>query len=233
MLFDFIKQKKTGGKDLFKAISNGDIQELRRLLDRGAEIDWQSNVGISGLMQALIYNQFKLAGFMVDRGCDLNLSDQDGYTALLYIINANSLDKQQTEALPLMKKMIAKGANIYAADKSGAGVIHHAVSRLYPLAVEMLIVRGADVDMQNSSGVTPLMMTIQSGDPYKCHEIASILLRHGVDINLRTAGGKSVIDLAIEYGRHDILQIIESHSEQRVLNGLIDIPKEQIVSPKF
>lgn len=233
MLFDFLKQKKTGGKDFLKAISNGDIQELRRLLDRGAEIDWQSNVGISGLMQALIYNQFKLADFMVDRGCDLNLSDQDGYTALIYIINANLLDKQQAEVLSLMEKMIAKGANIHAADKSGASAIHHAVSRLYPSAVERLIVNGADVDMQNSSGVTPLMMTIQSGDPNKCHEIAATLLGYGADINLRTSGGKSVIDLVIEYGRHDILQIIENHSEQRVLNELIAMPEAQIVSPKF
>ena len=60
--------------------------------------------------------------------------------------------------------------------------------------IEMLIDCGADIDAQNSSGKTPLMISAQMGD----EELIDFLIDYGADKSLRDNGSNTAYDLALK-----------------------------------
>ena len=68
----------------------------------------------------------------------------------------------------------------------------------------MLLDHGAQVNVKQKSGVTPLHSAAQNGNL----ELLIILLEHGALVNSRMEGGKLPADLAAEKGFADIAAIL-------------------------
>lgn len=75
--------------------------------------------------------------------------------------------------------LLERGAEINAIPESGNNVLHDAVSRKDVGLVEFLISRGADTEVQNHRGNTPLIVAAKIG---AC-EVIEILLQHRANIN--------------------------------------------------
>jgi ankyrin repeat protein len=59
----------------------GHIDIIKLLLDRGALIDLQDNIGGTGLMYASHFGQVECVRFLLERGADMSIKDTDGMTA--------------------------------------------------------------------------------------------------------------------------------------------------------
>ncbi|KAL3882577.1 hypothetical protein ACJMK2_028907 [Sinanodonta woodiana] len=76
------KVKFQDGCVFLAACSSGDRNEVKRLLDRGADINTANVDGLTALHQACIDDNLDMVEFLVDNGADVNACDNEGWTAL-------------------------------------------------------------------------------------------------------------------------------------------------------
>ncbi|MCC7036650.1 MAG: ankyrin repeat domain-containing protein [Alphaproteobacteria bacterium] len=68
-------------------------------------------------------------------------------------------------------------------------VLHHAIAAKRPEMVDLLIRKGASVEMGARNNMTPLMLAARSGNP----ESVALLLEAGADAQAKDAGGNTAI----------------------------------------
>jgi ankyrin repeat protein len=99
------------------------------------------------------------------------------------------------------------GVNINAAASSNGQTVLHCVAALEQDAPEMtsyLLQRGAEVNVAGEDGMTPLMLASARGDV----ETVRALLTVSPDLELRTADGKTAIDLAAAANHREVVSLL-------------------------
>jgi len=203
-------------EELFEAIEAGDDVRVSALLDADPALAFSRDAsGVSALMRAFYrfdkplietvrgrldaLDVFEAAAFGdVDRLTELLTSEPslvnsysgDGFTALHF---AAFFGRFEAAAL-----LIERGAEV---DAFGRGwmtgtAMHSAVSRLQSDVLRILLDAGANPNVRQSAGWTPLHAAAMNGD------LASVelLLASGADPAATNDEGRSVIDLATESG---------------------------------
>jgi hypothetical protein len=96
-----------------------------------------------------------------------------------------------------MQRLLAQ-TDINGRDQAGATPLQHAVGARRTLAVEWLLMHGADPNLATASGDTPLHWAAASrvGAP-----MVELLLRHGADAKACNERGQTPLDRAVEFGR--------------------------------
>jgi ankyrin repeat protein len=202
--------------ELFEAIEAGDVGRVDAMLDDDpAAASSRDASGVSALMRALYrfdkpligsvkrrvdaLDVFEAAAFGdVDRLTELLAGEPslvssysgDGFTALHF---AAFFGRYETAAL-----LIERGAEV---DAFGRGwmtgtAMHSAVSRLHADVVRILLDAGANPNVRQSAGWTPLHAAAMNGDLTS----VELLLASGADPTATNEEGRSVIDLANESG---------------------------------
>jgi len=69
------------GASLLSAASSGDLQELKTLLDRGADVEAQDGNGWTALHWAAQNNHPDVVKELLDRGANMEAQNNDGWTA--------------------------------------------------------------------------------------------------------------------------------------------------------
>jgi ankyrin repeat protein len=213
---------------LMKAVSGGDIDQSRRLLDGGASPDVRSQGnGWPALCVALFQKRGDMADLLLERGANPNSecvyettidrSVLEGtYSALRLAVRAGFPD--------LVRKLLNCGAQPNTPDSlDGSTPLYHAAAAGADDALLFLIKGGADVDAGNRrDGQTPLvaairnrhgataLVLIQAGaipDAAALHEacarnrtdIADALVNAGVSV-LEKLGRQSLLESAVSGG---------------------------------
>ena len=212
--------------DLFTALEVGDAGAVETILDEERSLASARDAsGVSALMRALYrfepglvdivraragaFDVFEAAALGdVDRLRSV-LDDEpsrataysgDGFTALHFAAffghpNAVSL-------------LIERGAEVNAFGRGWmtGTALHSGVSRLHSEVVRVLLDAGANPDVRQSGGWTPLHAAAKNGD------LASVelLLAAGADAAARNDEGHSVEDLAIESGDDATIERVRS-----------------------
>ena len=70
------------GDELIDAARDGDLTEVERLLEAGADVNWHNEWGSTALM----WGYTKIVELLVIAGADVNLEDNGGMTALMWAI---------------------------------------------------------------------------------------------------------------------------------------------------
>ena len=70
--------------------------------------------------------------------------------------------------------------------------------------VRMLIEKGADVNVQNKNGTTPLMFASFDGHT----EVARMLIENGADVNIKSDNGKTALKYAMKYNKKKIVSLL-------------------------
>ncbi len=83
-----------GVSPLCIAISKGDLEAVKKIIEYGANVNEKSN-GMTPLMFAARYNKVEILKFLVSKGAKINLKDEKGYTALKYAELSNAFDAVQ------------------------------------------------------------------------------------------------------------------------------------------
>lgn len=105
--------------------------------------------------------------------------------------------------------LLAQGLSPDAQDEKGNPLLMLAAYHGRTEAVRLLLKAGAAPDGRNAKGQTPL-----GGVAFKGHaEIARLLLEAGADPEA-DQGGVTAADLAVTFGRHEIVALLQSHSAQ-------------------
>ena len=204
----------------------GNIEAARTLLALGADVNETLSDGTSALVLATISARYEMAAFLLDNGADANTAAQ-GWTALHQIVytrrpsrglnTVGPVARGRVDSISLVRKLIAKGANINARvtkemsslysgrntlDRIGATPFFLAASRVDVELMKELLAHGADPTIPNEKGTTPLMVAAGVGlyspgeTPGTAEEAGvavKLCLEHGNDPNVVDANGDTAL----------------------------------------
>ena len=165
---DEIELKKLN-RELYEAVSNNDVKGVSEAINNGADVNAEFNEDLVNLL--------------LERGADVNAKDLDGWTALMHTdsvnvarmllnrgvnVNEKSIDGETAlglsiddNSLDMVKELIKYGADVN--DKMyDYGNLDVAVSNNFWEIAEVLVDNGADVDVRNNEGFTPIMVVASS-----------------------------------------------------------------------
>lgn len=132
---------------------------VRLLLDKGADPKAANDSGVTALMRAAERASVPALQALLDRGAEVHARDRDGRIALLIAVRRG--DPEPVELL------LDRHAEVNARDRSGRSVLLAAIDapehfsyqdqeRFSPQIVRMLLRRGADPNLADDQGDTPL-----------------------------------------------------------------------------
>lgn len=131
-----LEQKKLN-EELLNASRFGNLELVKELLGRGAELEAKTKDGWTALHFASAH--LEAVKELLDRGADIAAKDYKGWTAL----HMASYYKR----LEVVKELIERGADIEAKDNDGFTALHRACSNGEPKTVKELVGMGAEIDL--------------------------------------------------------------------------------------
>jgi len=142
---------------LIKATVDGDPNEIKDLLDAGADIKATDVLGRTSLHIAAFYGHLKVTEVLIASGADVNAKDHVGMTALHAAVLSGG--RQEVELL------LEKKADINAKSESGQTALHLSAATGQPRLSKYLIEQGADPQSQDADGKTPLFYASRNQHP--------------------------------------------------------------------
>jgi ankyrin repeat protein len=144
--------------ELIPAVRSGNVKEVSRLLDAGADVNARGTNGDTPLFYASRHKD--VAELLVARGADVNAVDSDGNTSLHVAAYSGNLE--------LVDLLIAKGANHSIANRDGLTPLLLAVNRWNKDVAVLLIEKGANFNARSKDGISVLLAASYTGlDHYK------------------------------------------------------------------
>ena len=173
-------------RPLHRAVSNEDIDEVKMLLAKGANVNAKDKnySGITALFVAVEDGNLKMVETLLDFGAKVNARDNEKRTPLM------NLDE---DAAPeLVELLLRYGAKVNAVDKEGNSVLIFSSNRINAEVLRILLTHGAAVNAQNKDGQTALMNAAEADNL----ENVKVLLSAGADVNLKNSDGETALSLA-------------------------------------
>jgi len=172
------------------ASRQGSADAVRAVAESGANLNLYSADGSTALVLAVINGHFDVAKYLVEKGADVRIANLDGATPLYVVANTQWHKKsfypqptpryEKTTYLELMTLLLDKGANPNATLRRDLWYSEYNFSLSNAAAVgatafwkcaevgdiegmKLLISRGADPNISNRDGVTPLLIASGHG----------------------------------------------------------------------
>ncbi|RSN68323.1 ankyrin repeat domain-containing protein [Candidatus Korarchaeum cryptofilum] len=98
-------------RDLLKAAARGDLEKVRELLDKCADVNARDEFGCTPLRHAATIGNIDIVKFLVERGADIDAKDKFGFTPLHCATSGGHLD--------IVKFLVERGADVNARDEDG------------------------------------------------------------------------------------------------------------------
>jgi serine/threonine-protein phosphatase 6 regulatory ankyrin repeat subunit B len=67
-----------------KSVKSGDYAEVKRLIEKGADVNARNNGGSTALMRASYRGRQDIVQLLIEAGADVNVQDNEGWTALMF-----------------------------------------------------------------------------------------------------------------------------------------------------
>ena len=136
------EKKPILGMDL---IRSGDFNEVSRLIENGAKVNSLDEYGVSPLVYAVILVHPELVEFLIDNGADVNLPNTDGSTPIFFAPNSE-----------IFELLVNAGADVNHKTPDGGPALIGAIFMDEIWQAEALVKYGADVNVLNPNGRSPL-----------------------------------------------------------------------------
>jgi hypothetical protein len=164
--------------DAARAIADGDMKRLRAVV-RPAEIDRPGKKKMTLMWYAIQEKRFDAIKVLVSLGSNPEEQVVQGLgTPLYYAL--------EVEDLRFLTAMLDGGLPVNQVDDGGQSVLFRAAQDGRTFGhVQLLVERGADVNLPRSNDETPIFSAIFAMEP----ERARYLAEHGADVNASTSAG--------------------------------------------
>ncbi len=170
---------------LYRALQVGDLDQIKRHLYHGSEINSADGAGDYPLHVAARNAQVAITRVLLDHGAKLDVRDANGRTPLHLalaggraelaemIFDAGAADSPQALLFALVREGSAdrdalnllrrRGADLNALDDTGQAPLHLAVGAGRVALAKRLILAGADTSLPDADGQTPLSLALMRG----------------------------------------------------------------------
>ncbi len=146
-------------KSFHKAAVDGNIEQVKLLISKGADISTKDDYGQTALHYAVVKGYNNITQYLLENGAEVDPIDNAGRTPLHYASGAGGAYGVIGGDIGTAQFLLDKGANINTADKWGWIPLHYATRMRNKDMVELLVNRGADSNIPNKRGHTAFSMT--------------------------------------------------------------------------
>ena len=222
---------------LMLASYHGNIEIVKMLLEKGAKVNLQNEKKVSALILAAGQGNVEVLKQLLERGADVNLKGEGGSTALLsaFLAKQQFMPQWQANKVEMIKLLLNHDADVKVRDGHHTALscaiamksieiinllldkdkdlvnqqdlflgrpYSNPITSDSPEILELLLKAGANVkDVQIDKDQTLLW--------YVRHvSIAKLLIEHGVDVNHLDDEDTCALQNAIQYGKHDLIQLL-------------------------
>jgi ankyrin repeat protein len=185
--------------DLMVASSNGYTSEIKRLIDRGADINTESIDGVTPLIYAVLNNKPEAVKMILNYKPVIDKLTSSYETALLIAVKSDYFD--------ICEALIRAGADVDYPDRNGATPLHYASINGYFEIADLLLYYEAAVDEKSDDGITPLMAAIMAGYA----NIADLLIQNGANMEARNREGNTPFLIATVNGDTLIMDLLRKN----------------------
>jgi ankyrin repeat protein len=213
-------------KVLYDASKNGDLEEAKRAIENGADVNVKNDVdrGLTPLHKACFNGKVAVISLLLEKGANVNAQSKygstpldsacyNGYDAVVALLLENGADihaKNDNGQMPLhtacfyghaavVSILLEKGANINAKSNDGWTPLHEASYEGHGNIISLLVGNGADVNAKDYFRDTPLHKACQYGKEVS----VSLLLKRGADVNAKNKQGWTPLHWACVSGYYD------------------------------
>eukprot|EP00210_Caulerpa_lentillifera_P005472 g5232.t1 len=185
---------------LLDAAAKGDLQQLKDLLEEGADINVFGDEGLTPLLFATKNGHVSCVNLLVFRKARINLAScPERISAIHYASIGPSRQ--------LLEFLISNRANVNAHDETGQTPLHYACHRGSSITVATLLSHGADIHANDKYGRTPLLMAASKNN----YEAVALLLRNQAYPSCAAANGNTPLHAAAEEGGEESVQLLLKH----------------------
>jgi ankyrin repeat protein len=211
------ENRKDGVEAIFQACEKGNVDEIKELLTSGVDINSKDKLGKTPLC-------FVISGEPNCQNRDRNempvAEDSDSYfkrgefflrenefdRALEDVNVAIRLNPKNVEASNLRDIILAQKGQLHGEDNNQENRENKIID-----IVKLLIAQGADVNIKDNSGDSPLHYAAA----YGYTNIAKELIAHGVKINIRNNLGDTPLHTAVFWGHKDTIEFFLSYGADK------------------
>lgn len=199
---------------MYAAFKNFAAEEMKALIDAGADVTAVNDEGQTPLMLAAQAGNAKAVKMLLENGMAgaVNARDKRGRTALMYVRRWYTYDEL---AGAVVRALVAAGADVNAADNEGRTALMSAAEAGSTDGVKALIELGASINAKDKHGRTALMWSVASKDVAK-HDAVHYLVTAGADATAKDDEGQTALTLGkkneIEWR---ILSLLEAAETRR------------------
>uniref|UniRef100_A0A182ZQC9 Uncharacterized protein n=1 Tax=Biomphalaria glabrata TaxID=6526 RepID=A0A182ZQC9_BIOGL len=223
-VFNFLIKKgadvnfKTNTTPLINALSQNNFEDVRRslyvtldvinteeklfrvvdtLVKNGANLEDTNENGYTAL-EISIGSRLGVRGLklLLEKGAEVNRKNKHGWTALHVAAMADEYDCAET--------LLEYGADVNVRCRDGRTPLHRAVRNVR--LVKLFLESQANVNAEDSSGNTPLLLSVKKWGCFK--DVVKLLIAFGADVNHKDRSGKSPLWLATEKVKTNILPLL-------------------------
>jgi hypothetical protein len=192
-------------QDLFDAIRQGHIQEVKLLVEKDPRLIQTREEGIYPLHQAVRSGKREIAEYLISKGADMDRFAQEvtefapyESTALTEAIRLNNLE--------MIKMFVDKGADVNKCTSLGESYLHFAVFMNKREIAEYFIDNGIDVNQKKRGDLTPLHLAAVMG----FDDLAGMLIEKGAGLNTRSKDGGTPLHFAEAAGHTKTAELLKS-----------------------
>ncbi|KAJ7195672.1 ankyrin repeat-containing domain protein [Mycena pura] len=200
---------------LHLAVRNQDIDCTSLLLNTGADLEAFDSTGQTALFIAVQDNQVDIAQLLVEHGANVNAKsietfrwddlERDGLTILQLASSHGHSD--------IVRLLLEHGADTeHHVDGDETTALYYAINGGHIDIVHLLLDWGASPLVRATENMNALhIVATQDWAGYEVVELMTLLIEHGADLHAVTAGGRSVLELAVISGHFEPVELLLKH----------------------
>ncbi len=227
----FAKAKEKNHDAVIKAVLNNNYDEVKKAIENGGKVNFQTTFGFTPLIVATIEGNKKIIELLLQNGAFVNAYDAGGFCFMEYTdetlpINGVKvfLEKKPDIGkaglfpasspivcastngnLEIVKLLLEHGAKPFFRNEINDTALDAASWGGFLDIVKLLHKNGAVVDGQIKEGYSPLTRAVSGGHI----DIVNYLIDNGANPNIKTPRGETLLDIAKAKKHSDIIALLE------------------------